>query len=286
MAVVHGKHIPRKRFGQHFLVNEHIADRIVESAAIGPDDTVLEIGPGKGILTARILGLARNLFAVEIDRDLAATLRKRFEGARGFHLVEADILTLDLDALLENVSTPIKVVSNIPYNISSPIIEYLIRNRGLVSGAVLMVQKEVARRLLSDAGSKDYGLTTLNLSLCANGKKVMDVRPGSFYPPPGVMSSVISLVFSEKYHYPLEDEAVFRTITGVAFRQRRKMIRNTLIPFFISKGMSQPDAANILLSAGIDLQVRPETITVGDFVKISNAFTEFSLRSGTRERMQ
>ncbi len=274
MAFIKERHRPRKRYGQHFLNNENIADRIVESAAVGSGDTVLEIGPGKGILTGRILKRARAVYAVEIDRDLTAILRERFKGEQGFHLIEADILTQDLIELFRDVSSRIKVVSNIPYNISSPIIELLIRSRTVVSAAVLMVQKEVARRLLAGPGSKDYGLTTLNLALCAEAGKVMDVKPGAFSPPPEVMSSVISVVFSESYRYPLNDEKIFRVITGVAFRQRRKMLRNTLIPYFISRGLDKSKAVEILPAANVDPQARPESVDVAGFVKICNEFVK------------
>lgn len=274
MAGESGRFRYRKRFGQHFLINGHIADRIVESASLGSEDTVLEIGPGKGILTERIIRKVRAVYAVEIDRDLAEMLRERFGKEEKFHLVEHDILKLDLNELIRGVSPRIKVVSNIPYYISSPIIELLINNRTIVSDAVLMVQKEVARRLLAEPGSKDYGLTTLNLALCAEGSKLMDVKPGSFKPPPEVMSSVISLVFNEKYRFPIANKHIFHIITGVAFRQRRKMVRNTLIPYFVSQGVTESAAMNLLLSAGISPFVRPETITTDSFVKLSNAFAE------------
>ena len=135
-----------------------------------------------------------------------------------------------------------------------------------------MVQKEVAERFLADPGSKKYGLTTLNLALCARGRKIMEVKPGAFKPEPKVMSTVISLVLTEQYHYPLVSETVFRTLTGIAFRQRRKMLRNTLIPFFVSNGITKQQALDILLSAGIDPKSRPESVDVSDFVKICNAF--------------
>jgi len=176
-----------------------------------------------------------------------------------------------LNELFKDVSGRIKVVSNIPYNISTPIIELLCRNRKLVSDAVLMVQKEVARRLLSEPGSKEYGLTTLNLALCAKGRRVMDVKPEAFNPRPEVMSGVISLVFSEKLLYSLESEDIFRTITGVAFRQRRKMVRNTLVPYMILQGISKSDALGLLTSGGINPMSRPETLGVEDFVNVSNA---------------
>ena len=263
-------HRPAKSLGQHFLINGRIADRIVDCADIKHEDTVLEIGPGKGVLTGRLLERAQKVTVVEIDRNLINLLNERFGKSKGLTIIEADILKIDLRKIFKNVSGRIKVVSNIPYNISTPIIEFLCRNRTLVSEAVLMVQKEVARRLLSKPGSKDYGLTTLNLALCAQGHKVMNVKPEAFNPPPEVMSSVISLVFNENLKYPLENEGIFHKVTGVAFRQRRKMVRNTLIPYMITQGISKSDSFNLLSSAGINPLSRPETLDVEAFVKVSN----------------
>ena len=262
---------PDKKLGQHFLIDGRIADRIVNSAEIKSNDTVLEIGPGKGILTERLLEWTSNVTAVEIDRNLLLFLKEKFGVKRNFRIIEADILKVDLNELFKDITGRIKVISNIPYNISTPIIELLCRNRKLVSEAVLMVQKEVVRRLLSEPGSKDYGLTTLNLALCAKGRRIMDVKPEAFNPRPEVMSGVISLVFSEKLLYSLESEDIFHTITGVAFRQRRKMVRNTLVPYMISQGISKSDALDLLISGGINPMSRPESLAVEDFVNVSNA---------------
>ena len=266
------KHKPRKRFGQHFLTNNHIADRITASADISANDIVLEIGPGTGILTGKLIEYAGKIVAVEIDRDLVSILRKRFGGKENFTLIEDDILHVDLHELFKEVSTRIKVVSNIPFNISTPIIDFLIQNRVVVSQAVLMLQKEVAERLLAVPGTKKYGLTTLNLALCARIRKIMDVKPGSFNPPPNVMSTVVSIEFSEQYLYPLNNEALYRKLTGITFRQRRKMMRNTLIPYMTTKGISKNETINLLLSLGIDPKSRPENLNVSKFVKLSNAF--------------
>jgi len=268
------RHRPRKRFGQHFLADEHIADRIVEAAGLTADDTVLEIGPGKGVLTGRLLEKARLVYAVEIDRDLARSLRERFAENAGFRLVEADILRLDLSELFGDDTGPVRVVSNIPYNISKPIIELLVRSRDIVTDAVLMVQLEVAKRLLAKPGSKDYGLSTLNLALFAEGEKLMNVRPGSFRPPPAVMSGVISLSFSKTCRYSLADVGVFYRLTGAAFRQRRKMVRNTLIPYIMSLGIDRGDADDLITSARIDPRSRPEDIDIYGFVRLSNSLVK------------
>jgi len=256
--------------GKHRPVNGATADRIVAGAGLSPDDTVLEIGPGKGVLTERLLKCVRRVTAVEIDRSLASSLRERFGHQGGFTLIEADVLTLDLGGVFAGVPGKIKVVSNIPYTITTPIIELLCRSRALIGRAVLMVQKEVAGRLLSPPGTRDYGLTTVNLALYAIGRRIMDVKPGAFDPPPEVMSSVIALEFSEAPRYPLEQERIFRELTGAAFRQRRKMIRNTVIPYMTGLGLSSDEAMMVLAAAGVRPEARPETIGVGSFVTMAN----------------
>lgn len=264
----------KKRFGQHFLANSYTAFRIVEAADIQPGDIVLEIGPGKGVLTSLLLDRAMKVTAVEIDRDLIGKLSEQFGSRSGFHLIEGDILALDMQKVFRDSPGRIKVVSNLPYNISTPVIDLLIRNRALVSLAVLMIQKEVALRLLASPGSKDYGLTTINLGLCARVKKIMDVKPGAFNPPPEVMSSVVAVTFSPDYLYPLRDEKIFFEMTGAAFRHRRKMVRNTLIPYLVSGGIPEEEAGRLLERACINPTVRPENLSVSDFVKLSNALYE------------
>jgi len=272
----------RKRFGQHFLVDGRTADRIVEYAGIGAGDTVLEIGPGRGILTGRLMEKAGSVTAVEIDRDLVAELYNRFSGDSRLRLVEANILDTDLNTLFGDTPGKVKVVSNIPYYISAPIIDLLIRSRTLISAAVLMVQKEVADRLTSAPGSKEYGLTTLNLALYASCRKVMTVMPGSFRPPPEVTSSVIVITFDECPRYRLSDERVFRDLTGAAFRKRRKMVRNSVVPYLLSLGIGEVDAMAVLAGAGVDQTARPETIDVSAFVAMSNGVS--ALVSGVRRR--
>jgi len=261
----------RKRLGQHFLADEHAADRIVGFAALGRGDTVLEIGPGRGILTERLADAAGRVVAVELDRDLAQRLSERFDGASGVEIVAGDILSVDLRAMFGGEKRKIKIVSNLPYYISTPVIELLIRSRDFVDSAVLMVQKEVADRLAAEPGSRRYGLTTLNLALWASCRAVMTVRPGSFRPPPEVMSAVVVVTFAERSLYPLSDEKLFRELTGAAFRQRRKMLRNTLVPFLAARGLDGEQARAVLEDAGVPLTARPETVDVASFVAMTNA---------------
>jgi len=264
------RHTPRKRFGQHFLVNTPIADRIVGAAELNAGETVLEIGSGTGVLTERLVGRAARVFAVEIDRDLIARLQERFGGDPSFTLIEGDVLAVDLSPVFAENTGRIVVVANIPYNISSPIIDRLIGYSSLISRAVLMVQREVAERLAAGPGSKSYGLTSLNCARVGTVEKVMDVRPGSFRPPPTVMSRVIRIRFDERPRHPVIDERLFRELTGAAFRQRRKMVRNTLVPWLTGKGFSREDAARILTESGIAPDVRPETLTVDSFARLAD----------------
>lgn len=268
---------PKKSLGQNFLTNSAVADRIVELSGVVRGDNVLEIGPGRGFLTERLVSTGADVTAVELDDSLSEYLVERFGKNSNFRLIHSDILKVNLMEVFAEAEGRIKVVSNIPYNISSPIIDLLCRSRKKVASAVLMLQKEVAVRLLSWPGSRDYGLTTLNLSLYATGKKLMDVRPESFTPAPDVMSSVIWLGFVEGLNYPLSDEAVFRNLTGVAFRERRKMIRNTLAKYLLSLGFAKEETERVFEKAGIDGRLRPEDIGTAEYVSLSNII------SGIRE---
>ena len=262
-------HIPRKRFGQHFLSDSRIADRIVDAVGTGCDDHVLEIGPGLGVLTKRLLERGVRLTAIEIDRDVFRRLKDILHSDR-FRLVEGDILAVDLEPLFEDIGSRITVVSNLPYNISTPVIEMLAAHHTLVKRAVLMLQKEVADRLLAKPGSRLFGLTTLNLSLYGTCRNLFLVRPGSFSPPPKVMSRVIEIVFSESCRYDLEDKNVFRELTGTCFRQRRKMIRNTFGLFLHNRSIDPDMGVSLLEEAGIAPEARPETLETSSFVRLSN----------------
>jgi len=281
--VVFVRHKPRKRFGQHFLTDQCTADLFIQSACLTGDDTVLEIGPGKGILTERLLKNVKHVTAIEIDRNLVALLKDRFTGIDNLRLIEADILSVDLESLFRDTGGKIKVVSNLPFNISTPVIEMLIRNRKRVSDAVFFVQKEVASRLIAEPDSKEYGLTTLNLALYARCSKVMDVKPESFSPRPEVMASVIAISFEENCRYALSNERLFREITGTAFRMRRKMIRNTLVPYMVSMGATGTEANEILADAGIDPRTRPENLHVSSLVTMSNSLGDLI---GRRENVR
>lgn len=276
----HPEHRPRKRFGQHFLADGRIADRIVAAAGIGPEDAVLEIGPGRGVLTERLLACAGTVTAVELDRDLIPILRERFGEGPRFRLVEGDILAADIPGLLPPEARFFRVVANLPYYITNPIIEMLLNARAVLADAVLMVQKEVANRLASPPGSKSFGLTTLNLALHADIEQLFIVRPGSFNPPPAVTSAVVRIRFRDRERYPGLDERLFRDLTGEAFRQRRKMVRNTLMPALETRGIADPAA--ILAESGIDPAARPETVGPDAWVRLTRAASAAGASRGGR----
>ena len=259
----------RKRFGQHFLADQGVAERIIGMVKPLPGELVLEIGPGRGVLTERLLARGGRLAAVEIDRDLVAFLRQRFAGA-DFRLIEGDVLDLDLGQLLrEEGREKVLVVGNLPYNITAPLLFGLLEQADHLRSAVLMVQQEVAHRLTARPGTKDYSLLTVLLSLRARVHTRIQVAPGAFRPVPKVHSTVIEVEFEPAARYPLQDEQLFGRVVRTAFGQRRKMLRNSLL------GMcdGQRERLEALAArAEIDLSRRPETLSLEEFGRLSDAF--------------
>jgi 16S rRNA (adenine1518-N6/adenine1519-N6)-dimethyltransferase len=259
---------PRKRFGQHFLADQSIAERIVALVQPRPGELVLEIGPGRGVLTQRLLARGGRLVAVEIDRDLAAHLRQRLAGP-DFRLIEGDALDLDLARLLrEEGRERLLVVGNLPYNITAPLLFALLAQADHIRAAVLMVQQEVARRLAARPGTKDYSLLTVLLGLRAQVHPRLQVAPGAFRPVPQVHSAVVEVEF-EPARYPVRDERVFGQLVRASFGQRRKMLRNSLLGLCEGRREELEERA---AEAGIDLSRRPETLSLEEFGRLSDAF--------------
>ncbi|MSR81593.1 MAG: ribosomal RNA small subunit methyltransferase A [Candidatus Latescibacteria bacterium] len=259
---------PRKRFGQHFLADQNIAERIVALVQPLPGDLVLEIGPGRGVLTQRLVARGGRLVAVEIDRDLVAYLRQRLTSP-DFRLIEGDILDLDLAQLLrEEDRERLLVVGNLPYNITAPLLFGMLARADHIRSAVLMVQQEVARRLAARPGTKDYSLLTVLLSLRAQVHTRIQVAPGAFRPVPKVHSTVVEVQF-EPARYPVQDERIFGQLVRTSFGQRRKMLRNSLLA--ICDGQRE-ELETRAAAAGIDLSRRPETLSLEEFGRLSDAF--------------
>ncbi len=266
---------PRKRFGQHFLRDERILARIVSVANVSETDLVLEIGPGRGALTDLLLAKAGAVAAIELDRDLAAFLREHY-AERRFFLHEGDILKVDLGACLEAARAAfpdlpvrsVKLVANLPYNVSTPTLERLAAERERFSTIIVMLQKEVVERIASQPGSKDYGYFSVFVQAYFTVESLFDVQPGAFKPPPKVLSAVARLTPRAVPLVAPAHERRFRSISSLAFSQRRKMLGKTL------RGLAtSPEAlASAFEMAQIDPARRPETLTVAEFVKLTEAF--------------
>ncbi len=260
----------RKELGQNFLKEPHIAERIVDRAALSSDDVVLEIGAGLGILTVAAARRAGRVIAVEKDRQLVPLLRVELQ-VHGFTHVqvhEEDILALPLDQLVEVETRPLVVIGNLPYNISSQVVVKLIRERHRVDRAVLMFQKELAERLCAGPGTKAYGRLSVILQYCADLTPLFDVRATQFHPRPKVDSAVLEIRFKTRIHRTVDDEKFFTRVVQAAFGQRRKTLRNAL-----SAGLLPLDAAaasTVLEACGIDPRRRAETLSVDEFVTLAN----------------
>ena len=258
---------PRKRFGQHFLEAPWVA-KLIESLGARPGDTFLEIGPGRGALTKPLASRVRRLIAVEIDRDLAGALRS--EVPPNVRIVEEDFLDVDIDDVLRGEPSPVRVVGNLPYNISSPILFKLlaVQDAGRrFSDATLMLQREVADRVVAAPGGRDYGALAIQVALHADVERVLALPAGGFRPPPKVLSAVVRLRFRPPAA-DVGDPLVFERVVRGIFGQRRKMLANALKPVADARGRS---AAQVLQSAGIDGRRRPESLTLEEISRVSRA---------------
>jgi 16S rRNA (adenine1518-N6/adenine1519-N6)-dimethyltransferase len=257
----------RKRFGQHFLEPPWVG-KLIASLDAKPDDTFLEIGPGRGAVTKPLARLVRSLIAVEIDRDLAAALAD--EVPANVRVVQGDFLDIDLDPLLHGVPLPLRVVGNLPYNVSSPILFKLLHaadDGRRIRDATLMLQREVADRLVAVPGTREYGTLPIQVALVADVERVLTLPPGAFRPPPAVTSAVVHLRFRPA---PVDvgSRAAFERIVRGMFLQRRKTLLNALKPVAASLGRSAPEW---LERAGVDPSRRPETLTLAEVARLSRA---------------
>ncbi len=253
-----GGHRARKRFSQNFLHDAHYIGRILDAIAPRPGDRLLEIGPGLAALTAPLLERAGELTCVEIDRDLAARLRTRF--ADGLTLIEADALALDWPALAQADPRPLRIVGNLPYHISTPLLFALMPIAERVRDQHFMLQKEVVDRMAAAPGSDDYGRLSVMLQWRYAVTRLFVVPAGAFTPAPQVQSAIVRLVPRPVADLPQVDTARFAQVVAAAFGQRRKTLRNAL-------GAVLDEAS--IRAAGVDPQARGETLGVDDFVRLA-----------------
>ena len=258
---------PRKRFGQHFLEPAWV-DKLIAALNTSPDDTFLEIGPGPGALTRPLSARVREIVAVEIDRDLAAALPSKV--GPNVRIVQGDFLDVDLDAVLHDEPRPLRVVGNLPYNVSSPILFRLLHAAGegrVFSDATLMLQKEVADRLVAPMGTSDYGTLAIQVALLADVDRLLTLPPGAFRPPPKVTSAVVRLRFRPPSD-DVGDLATFERVVRGVFLQRRKTLANAFVPVASTFGRS---AAEVIERAGLDPSKRPQELTVAEMARLARA---------------
>ena len=250
-------HIPRKRFGQNFLQDPKVIDDIVSAVNPARTDTVIEIGPGLGALTKPLLDRVDVLHVVEIDRDIIARLKKQFAPER-LVIHEGDALAFDFGSV---GSGPLKIVGNLPYNISTPLLFHLAGYADQVVDMHFMLQKEVVDRMVAEPSTPDFGRLSVMLQYRFDMELILDVPPESFYPPPKVDSAVVRMIPYPVPPQPARDEALFAEVVAQAFTQRRKTLRNNL------KGRLDDAGFEAL---GIDPGRRPESLALAEFVAIAN----------------
>jgi 16S rRNA (adenine1518-N6/adenine1519-N6)-dimethyltransferase len=258
---------PQKKFGQHFLIDSGVIDCILRLGDLSPQDKVLEIGPGLGFVTRRLLDAISELWAVEIDPILAARLRDTLSasGSR-LHLIVGDILKVPVDTVL--AGKKVKLIANLPYNISTPVLFRLFDFRRFFSTLVLMVQKEVADRMIAVPGTKSYGGLSVGFQVHGHVLERLSVPPEAFFPRPKVSSAILRIVLHADPLVSKEEEGWFRNVVRGAFAQRRKTLSNTLSS---SLGFQRDVLSEILKDEGIDPLRRGETLTVDEFLRLARA---------------
>ena len=264
---------PSKRLGQHFLRDQRTIHRIIEALAPGADETIVEIGPGTGALTSELVERAGRVIAVEFDKKLVPLLSERFADFPNFKLVMADALTTDFCAEILPARSA-RLVANLPYNISTAILQKLIAQRGCLDEMVLMLQREVVERVLAPAGTTDRGFISVLVEAYCEAEKLFDVAPGAFRPAPKVWSSVMRLKFRTQINADVADQDLLWETVSAGFAQKRKTILNNLrhASSRLQETLKRNGGASIVLcKATVDLQRRAETLTVEEWSRIVRA---------------
>lgn len=262
----------KKSLGQNFLVDPNLQRRIVEALEAGPADEVLEIGPGTGALTRHLAGEVRRLVAIELDDRLVESLREELGDRPGVEIVHANALDLDPAELVDDFATA-KVIGNIPYNITTPLIFWLLERDPRPERIVLMIQKEVADRILAEPGGKSYGALSVGVRAVAEVERLFNVGRGAFRPVPDVDSAVIRIVPHRPARLTVAEERDLRTLSRAAFAWRRKQLGKILrsAPGY---GLDAETAERVARAVGIDLGARPETLTPETFIALARALRE------------
>ena len=270
------RHRARKRFGQHFLTDPGVIDAIVHAIGPEPEDLIVEIGPGHGAITAPLSSRSDQLHCIELDRDLAAELRESYRDNERVVIHEADALDFDFGSLGQSVDVPrnnsedkpsdrpLRIVGNLPYNISTPLLFHLLDFRDRIRDMHFMLQKEVVDRISATPGSKDYGRLSIMLGCYLEAEALFDVDRRSFQPPPTVTSAVLRLCPLPRGSFDIEDHEALSRLVATAFSQRRKTLRNAL---------KQVAGESDFAALDIDPTLRPEQLAIDKYVALSNRLT-------------
>lgn len=264
---------PKKKFGQNFLQSDAILKKIITESKVTKTDHVIEIGPGRGALTKYLVHESKSLTAFEIDTTLQAYLQPLELNHPNFKVIYQDILEVDLDDFInKNIGEPVKVIANIPYYITSPIIFKVLESK-MVKEATLLIQKEVADRLIANEKTGDYGALSIMVNYQADVKKLIQVKRTAFYPIPNVDSTVIQITKHRKYQDQIKDEKRFVQLVKASFTQKRKTLINNLVEL---SGLSKEELLNKLktIDSKYDTFTRAEGLSIDDFIKLSNGWEQ------------
>ncbi len=271
---------PKKRFGQNFLVHRKTAEAIVQAGGVCKEDMIVEVGVGLGALTIPLAEAAGHVFGLEIDSGIIRFHQEEQDLPANVTLMHEDVLKTDFNVLAGQCGGPLKIMANLPYSISNPFLFKLIENHEQVAWATIMLQKEVAQRLMAQPGTKEYGVPTVMLQSCATVKPLMTLKPGEFHPRPKIDSVVVRIDFSADTErirqLPAYNQKIFRHIVRAAFGQRRKTLLNTLcsaelfdsLPE-ISKAEGKELTGKVINAAGISPGIRAENLVLEDFVRLA-----------------
>jgi 16S rRNA (adenine1518-N6/adenine1519-N6)-dimethyltransferase len=264
---------PLKSLSQNFLRNETQAKNLVDRLPLTSLDTVVELGAGQGALTFLLAEKVSRVLAVEIDAGLSAELNEKMllAGKKNIKVVHEDLLKTDWNEWFKTLNGPFSIVGNLPYHISTPILFKVIENRPIIKGAYVMLQKEVADRLLAQPGTKEYGVITILIGYYARIQSLLQLKPGSFFPRPKVSSTFIELLFRQEPTPKIEDQDLFQWTVRSSFAQRRKQIKNAL--------SAEARFPALLIAKALEMnqtdpQCRGETLTIGQFVTLSNTLAD------------
>jgi len=258
--------IPKKRLGQHFLVDSNILNKVVWTAQVGKEDVVLEVGPGLGEMTIALARQAKKVIAIEIDPKLVAILNEKVKNYSNVEVVKSDILKVDFKSFLKKEGHPIKVVANLPYQVSTPLLFRFIESKETFSTFTLMLQKEVAERMVAHPGGKEYGPLSIFIQMFSDVSIRFFIKPSAFFPPPKVESAVVQMVWKEKPIIELQNEEWFKKVVRGCFSYRRKTLVNALK----HSGLTLPESIELKMEViGIDTRRRPETLTLQEFASLA-----------------